>query len=193
MTTDPKSQKEQLMPIAAEKTSRPTPDTPLLSGRWLVDPHVSHARFVAGTLAGLVKTPGRFRALAGNLHVDGAYASGALEIDSSSIDTGNRMRDRHLRSRDFFHAELHPTLRYEAHSISSRGAGRAHIDGELIVAATRTRLPLEVTLHAPSDGVLEVACQTEVDRVALGIRGARVIVPRAVQLDVAITLRQATA
>jgi polyisoprenoid-binding protein YceI len=163
------------------------------SGHWLVDPRASHARFVAGTLAGLVKTPGRFRALSGDLVVDQAHASGALVIDSSSIDTGNRIRDRHLRSRGFFHVKRHPQLRYEAHSISSQDPGRARIDGELIVADTCTPLPLDVTLHAPADGVVELACHADVDRVALGIRGARGMVPRAVQLDVAITLRQASA
>jgi polyisoprenoid-binding protein YceI len=183
------------MPITADReTPKPTPQTPpVLSGRWLVDPYASHVRFVARTLAGLVKTPGRFGALSGDLVVDDACASGALVIDSSSIDTGNRMRDRHLRSRAFFHVEHHPQLRCEAHSISGRDPGRARIDGELVVADTRTPLPLDVTLHAPTDGLVELACHTEVDRVALGIRGARGIVPRAVQLDVAITLRQAIA
>jgi polyisoprenoid-binding protein YceI len=183
------------MPIAAERQIRkPTPGTtPALSGRWLLDPRASHARFIAGTLAGLVKTPGRFRALSGDLIVDQAHTEGALVIDSASIDTGNRMRDRHLRSRDFFDVKRHPQLRYEAHSISSQDPGTARIEGELVVAGTRTPLPLEVTLHAPSDGVLELACHTEVDRVALGVRGARGMVPRAVQLDVAITLREVIA
>jgi polyisoprenoid-binding protein YceI len=181
------------MPSATDReTRKPTPDTPpALAGSWLVDREASHARFVAGTLAGLVKTPGRFRALSGNLVVAQARAAGALLIDSSSIDTGNRMRDRHLRSRGFFHVKRHPQLRYEARSISSQDPGRARIDGELIVGDTRTPLPLDVTLHAPTEGVVELACQTEVDRVALGIRGARGMVPRAVQLDVALTLRQA--
>jgi hypothetical protein len=40
-------------------------------------------------------------------------------------------------------------------------------------------------------GLVELACHIEVDRVALGIRGARAMVPRAVELDVAITLRRA--
>jgi polyisoprenoid-binding protein YceI len=189
---DPESQKEEVMPTTAERlTPKPIPGTPLpLWGRWHVDPEASHARFVAGTLAGLLKTSGRFRSLSGSLVVDQAYAAGALVIDPSSIDTGNRIRDRHLRSRAFFHVKRHPQLRYEAHSISSRDPGTARIDGELIVADNRTRLPLDVTLHAPSDGVLELACHIEVDRVALGIAGARGMVPRAVLLDVAIALRQ---
>jgi polyisoprenoid-binding protein YceI len=182
------------MPIAADpETRRPTPGTPAISGRWSVDPQASHARFIAGTLAGLVKTPGRFRSLSGDLVVGQAQAAGALVIDSSSIDTGNRMRDRHLRSRAFFDVERHPQIRYEAHAISSQDPGRARVYGELIVADTRTPLALEVTLHAPADGVVELACHTEVDRVALGIRGVRGMVPRAVQLDVTITLRRAIA
>jgi polyisoprenoid-binding protein YceI len=185
------------MPIAAaHETHTPTPGTPPpLSGDWLwrVDPQASHARFEAGTLAGLVKTPGRFRSLSGNLVVGQTRLAGTLVIHPSSVDTGNRMRDRHLRSRAFFDVKRHPRLRYEAHSISSQGPGMARIDGELIVAGTRTPLPLDVALHAPADGVVELACHTEVDRVALGIRGARGMVPRAVRLDVAITLRKATA
>jgi polyisoprenoid-binding protein YceI len=163
-------------------------ENPVLSGSWLVDTRASHARFIATTLAGLVKTPGRFRLLSGSLFVGQADASGALVIDASSIDTGNRMRDRHLRSRGFFDIKRHPQLRYQARSISSRDPGTARIDGELIVAGSRTPLPLDVQLHAPTDGVIELACRTQVDRVALGIKGARGMVPRAVELDVRITL-----
>jgi polyisoprenoid-binding protein YceI len=180
------------MPVAADRTTY-TPSAgmrPALSGRWLIDPNASHARFVARTLAGLVKTPGRFRSLSGNLVLGQSHVAGALVIDASSIDTGNRMRDRHLRSRDFLHVKRHPQLHYAVHSIASPEPGKARIDGELMVAGTRTPLALDVTLHAPTDGVVELACQAEVDRVALGITGARVMVPRAVWLDVAITLRQ---
>jgi polyisoprenoid-binding protein YceI len=183
------------MPMTADRKFRtPSPDIPQdLSGRWRVEPQDSYARFVAGTLGGLVKTPGRFRELSGDLVVDGTEAAGALMIDSSSIDTGNRMRDRHLRSRGFFDVERHPQLRYEAHWISRREPAGARLGGELIVAGIRTPLLLDVTLHTPADGVLELALQTEVDRVALGVRGARGMVPRTVELDVAITLRGALA
>jgi polyisoprenoid-binding protein YceI len=182
------------MPTADRKTRKPALDTPpALSGRWQVDPQASHARFLAGTLAGLVKTPGQFRSLSGNLVVDKAHAAGTLVIDSSSIDTGNRIRDRHLRSRDFLDVKRHPQLRYEVHSISSQDSGTARIAGELLVADTRAPISLDVTLHALTDGVVELACQTEVNRVALGIRGARGMVARAVQLDVVITLRRVIA
>jgi polyisoprenoid-binding protein YceI len=181
------------MQAAAERETRPRDTPPILVGSWEVDPQASHARFVAGTLGGVLKTAGSFRSLSGSLVVGQTETAGGLAIDSSSIDTGNGMRDRHLLSREFFDVKRHPQVRYRVHSISSQDPGRARIDGELIVADVCTPLPLDVTLDAPADGVVELACHTEVDRVALGIRGARGMVPRAVQLDVAITLRQVVA
>jgi polyisoprenoid-binding protein YceI len=158
---------------------------PTLLGSWQVDRQASHARFVARTLAGLVKTPGRFHSLSGNLVVDGARTAGALVIDATSIDTGNRMRDRHLRSRAFFGVKRHPELRYEVRSIST-----TRVDGQLVVGDVRVPLALDVTVRTPADGVVELACRTEVDRLALGIRGARGMVPRMVELDVVLTLRR---
>jgi polyisoprenoid-binding protein YceI len=184
------------MPIAAElETRKPSSSaiSPALWGSWLVDPRASRAGFVAGTLAGALKTPGRFLSLSGNLVAGDAHAAGALVIDPASIDTGNRIRDRHLRSRKFFDVKRQPELRYHVDSISSQDSGRARIDGVLCVADTCNRLALDVTLHAPAAGVVELTCQTEVDRVALGIRGARGMVPRAVELDLAITLRRVIA
>jgi polyisoprenoid-binding protein YceI len=183
------------MPIAADGATRKRTSevAPVLAGRWQVDPEASHAGFVAGTLGGLVNVAGRFTALSGDLVVDADHAAGALAIDAASIDTGNRMRDRHLRSRAFFDVACFPQLRYEVHSISGLDPGSARIDGQLVVADTCTRMPLDVTLRTPAAGVLELACYNEVDRVALGIRGARGMVPRAVRLDVAITLRQVIA
>jgi polyisoprenoid-binding protein YceI len=177
--------------IATSEIRKPARDTDLL-GHWQVEPQTSHARFGARTLAGLVETSGRFRSISGRLVVDGALAAGGLVLDSSSIDTGNRIRDRHLRSRGFFHVARHPQLRYEARSVLRAERGRVRIDGELIVAGNRTHLPLDVSVRTLSEDRVELACETEVDRLALGVRAARMMVPRAVQLDVVITLRRAS-
>jgi polyisoprenoid-binding protein YceI len=128
--------------------------------------------------------------VSGHVVVDAARAAGALVIDASSIDTGNRLRDRHLRSRGFFDVKRHPELRYEARSISRLEPGRARVEGDLVVGEVRASMPLDVTVNASDDGMVELACRTEVDRVALGIRGAPGMVPRAVELDVVLKLRQ---
>jgi hypothetical protein len=44
------------------------------------------------------------------------------------------------------------------------------------------------TARVDGDDVIEIARRTRVDRIALGVRGSRGIVPRTVEVDVAITL-----
>jgi polyisoprenoid-binding protein YceI len=161
-----------------------------LAGTWNVDAGDSHARFTARTLAGLVKVPGRFRTLAGTMSLDERGTSGRLVIDAASVDTGNRLRDRHLRSSDFLAAAAHPELRYEVDSLTHDGE-RLSIGGDLVIAGARTRLPLTAELRHHDDGVIELACRTQVDRCALGVSGARGIVPRTVDLDIALRLRRA--
>jgi polyisoprenoid-binding protein YceI len=175
------------MPI----TTRTLSDQPgRLAGAWHVDAEASHARFIARTLAGLVRVPGVFRELGGTMSLDERGTSGTLVIDAASIDTGNRLRDRHLRSRDFFGARKHPELRYKADSLEGEGP-RASIEGELLIAGTRTRLRLPAELSLEGDDVIEIACRTQVDRHAVGVRGARGMVARTVELDVSLVLRRA--
>jgi polyisoprenoid-binding protein YceI len=161
-----------------------------MHGSWSVDADQSHARFTAATLAGLVKTPGRFRSLSGSLTIEPAGVAGVLTIDAASIDTGNGLRDRHLRSRDFFGAANHPELRYELHGLTPTGDDRLQLEGQLTIAGTRTALPLNAELRIHADTVVEIAARTEVDRVALGVRGAPGMVPRTVEVDVRVVLRR---
>jgi polyisoprenoid-binding protein YceI len=160
-----------------------------LAGTWELDADGSHARFTARTLAGLVKVPGVFHRLTGTASFDERSTTGTLVIDAASIDTGNRLRDRHLRSSGFFGVSKHPELRYEAVSLVLDGA-HVTIDGELLIAGTRIPLPLDGELHHEGDGVIEIACRTRLDRIAAGVRGARGMVPRAVDLHVAVRLHR---
>jgi polyisoprenoid-binding protein YceI len=141
-------------------------------------------------LAGLVSVPGGFRTLAGTMSLDERGTSGTLIIDAASIDTGNRMRDSHLRSAAFFDAVSHPEISYEVDALEVDGAS-VSIDGELLAAGTRTRLPLAAELRHHGDDAVEIACRMQLDRLELGIRGARGMVPRTVDLDIAVVLRRA--
>jgi polyisoprenoid-binding protein YceI len=160
------------------------------TGAWSVDAETSHARFIAATLAGLVKTSGHFRALSGHLTIEEAGANGVLTIDTASIDTGNRLRDRHLRSPDFFGVAEHPELRYELHTLTPAGHDGVRLGGQLTIARTTTTLPLDAELRIHTDNTVEISARTKVDRVAIGLRVARGMVPRAVELDIRIVLRR---
>src|SRR5271157_678517 len=163
-----------------------------ITGDWHVDAEQSHARFVAATLRGAVKVRGAFGSLSGNLVANGQGTSGTLAIDAASVDTDNRLRDHHLRGRDFFGVAKHPQLRYELRSLEQGASELVRLEGDLLVAGTRTALPLEGTIRRREDGSAEIACRTSVNRFELGLRGARTMVPRDVDLDVSVMLRRAS-
>jgi polyisoprenoid-binding protein YceI len=160
------------------------------AGDWTVDPEGSHARFTAATLGGLAKTPGYFRELSGSLMIADGHAQGVLAINTASVDTGNRLRDRHLRGADFFGVAKHPELRYELHALTPAGQAKLRLDGQLAIAGRQIALPLNVDLDIYTDALLQISARTHLDRVALGLRGARGMVPRAVELDIRVTLRR---
>ena len=166
------------------------PDSTPSTGAWRIDAEQSHARFVAATLRGAAKVRGAFDPPSGSLMVDAEGAKGTFAIDAASVDTGNRLRDRHLRGRDFFGVAKHPHLRYELRSLTHGADDVVQLDGDLVVAGTRTPLPLVAAIRLREDGGAEIACRVCVDRVELGLRGARLLVPREVELDVAVGLRR---
>lgn len=44
-------------------------------------------------------------------------------VDVNTMETGNKMRDKHLKSSDYFHADKFPTLSFKAKSIVKDGDG----------------------------------------------------------------------
>jgi polyisoprenoid-binding protein YceI len=176
--------------IASAATSLPcTSARAAAAGAWTVDPSASNVRFVAKTF-GAVRVSGRFEAIAGGLVVDEHGAAGVLEIDAASIDTSNRLRDRHLLSRGFLDARRHPKLVFEARSFRDAGAGRVGIEGDLLIAGKRTPVVLDCSRRASADAV-ELSCRLDADRVDLGVRGGRPMVSRGLGIDVTIVLRRA--
>jgi polyisoprenoid-binding protein YceI len=141
----------------------------LAGTRWRLDPSGSSAEFRVPNLWGLASVKGGFQRLDGWLEVDDDQQWRMdLTLDAASLDTGNRRRDAHLRSADFFDAENHPEVRFRSRIVNDHGGGRLHVEGELEAAGERARLQLEVTVtHA--DGGLELDATATVDQRQLGM------------------------
>ena len=64
----------------------------------------------------------------------------SVEIDVDSIQTGNKDRENHLRSDDFFNASEYPLIRFSSSSFDGE-----KLTGELTIRdVTRTTLPEEL-------------------------------------------------
>jgi len=69
---------------------------------------------------GVSELTGRFNEFAGevDLATDKKTANSlTVQISSSSIDTGNKMRDGHLKGSDFFESQQHPYLSFKSSDV----------------------------------------------------------------------------
>src|SRR5258708_25931507 len=160
------------------------PDAPSLQGLWHVDPSAGKLQFRVKTFWGLLTVKGTFDTYEGSLDSDGrGNASGELVVSVDSLDTKNPKRDEHLRSPDFIHKELHPTVRFVV-DVFSTAPGADEITGDLYVGEkiARLRLPLELT--PPAEGHLRLRANAVVSRQDCGLRWNEVgLIRGAVALD----------
>ena len=110
-----------------------TQATSELTGTWDLDP--AHSRLGFAARHAMVATVrGGFSVFSGVIHVDAAdptKSSAEVDIETSSITTGNEQRDGHLRTGDFFETETHPKITFRSTSITVDGDDEYTVHGDL--------------------------------------------------------------
>ncbi|GAB2571830.1 YceI family protein [Streptomyces capparidis] len=116
-------------------------------GTWTVDPAHSSIGVVARHL-GISSVHGRFGTFGATLEI----AAGNVEdstvsatIEAASIDTGNKMRDDHLRSPDFLDVAAHPLITYFGSRVTPVGGDSWTVHGELTINAITRPVDLDLT------------------------------------------------
>ncbi|MFF8862040.1 YceI family protein [Streptomyces sp. NPDC015139] len=102
-------------------------------GPWTIDPVHSSVAAVAQHL-GISSVHGRFTEFGGTIEIDPddvTRSRVAAVIRAASVDTGNGMRDTHLKSADFLDVERHPEITYRSTGVTAAGSDRWTVHGEL--------------------------------------------------------------
>jgi polyisoprenoid-binding protein YceI len=107
-----------------------------LASDWDVDAAHSHVGF--GVRHMMVSTVhGEFGKYTGTISLDDggdfSKAKAHLQIDATSITTGNDKRDEHLKSPDFFDVAHFPTIVFDSTKVEKHGANGLILTGNLTI------------------------------------------------------------
>jgi polyisoprenoid-binding protein YceI len=120
--------------------------TPTLTGTWELDPVHSSVAFEVGYMAGTFK--GEFHENTAELAVDGVLARLEGSAKVASVDVKDENLGTHLQSPDFFDAEQHPELRFNAEDIDLSGS-EVSAPGELTIKGVTRPVEVSGTVSAP--------------------------------------------
>lgn len=118
---------------------------------WKIDPDHSTATFAIRHMA-LAHVRGQFGAFTGSINFDPGSKQGTsvvLEIDVSSVNTGNKTRDEHLLTSDFFDQPKYPKIVFKSTRVDFSGGNRCKVTGDLTLHGTTRPVSFEGEYAGP--------------------------------------------
>ena len=113
---------------------------------WTVDNVHSSVKFAVSHLV-ISEVEGSFKMYGGTVRSNGPEFTDAdveFTVDVNSIDTDNGMRDKHLRSDDFFNAEQFPQMSFKSISWRKVEGRRYVVEGEMTIRDVTRRVAFDV-------------------------------------------------
>ncbi len=132
-----------------------TGTAPAEAAKWTVDKAHSNVRFSVTHLV-VSEVEGKFKMFDGSLEhskPDFSDAKVAFSVDVTSIDTDNEMRDKHLKSDDFFNAEKFPAMKFQSTSFKPLGGNKYKLAGNLTVRDVTKPVVFDVTFGGTANAM----------------------------------------
>jgi polyisoprenoid-binding protein YceI len=115
--------------------------------KWNVDPAHSQVMFTATHLV-ISEVTGNFGSFNANVTADKAdFTDAKIEftVDVNSINTGNEMRDNHLKSDDFFNASKYPEIKFKGKELKKVSGNKYKLTGDLTIREVTKTITADVT------------------------------------------------
>lgn len=134
---------EVVVSDALSNTNGQGPLPGVAAGTWVIDPAHSSVGFAVRHLMSRVR--GRFTEFTGEIVVAETpeQSSANVTIELASVDTGNSMRDNHLRTKDFFDIETTPKMTFASTGVRSVG-GSWVLTGDLTIRDVTKAVEIEL-------------------------------------------------
>lgn len=161
--------------------------TPLAAGEWTVVPDRSALGFFTRAIMGLMPVRGRFSGFSGEVHTDlSGSVSGVLTVRSDTVSTGIKMRDKHLRTADFFAVERFPHMTFTLDSLTATFGKGAEISGTFQIRDRALPIRTPATIVQVGTEAARIDARFEVDHRRAGFEMKRL--PRSVSVQASLTL-----
>lgn len=114
--------------------------------KWSIDPAHSQIQFSARHMV-ISKIKGEFEQFEAWMETDNEQMENAeafFSADTGSVNTGNQMRDDHLRSESFFKSEAYPKLTFNSTALERKGDADFTLKGDLTIRDVTKPIELAV-------------------------------------------------
>ena len=122
---------------------------------WEIDSIHSQMSFAIRVMS-ISTTRGRFNTVHGRLHIDEQNPASSwveAEVDASSIDTHNRLRDTLLRSNAFFAVKKYPTISFHSTHVEHIGGSAYRVTGNLTLLGVTKPITFDVEYSGRNTGL----------------------------------------
>lgn len=102
-----------------------------MATKWILDPTHSEITFKVKHMM-ISNVKGSFRTFSAEIDSEDEFFANAkttATIQTDSVFTNNTDRDNHLKSAEFFNAEVHPTITFESQALNNTVVGNLTING----------------------------------------------------------------
>lgn len=167
------------------------------AGRWRAVRDGSRLGFTGRKLMGLIPVRGQFAEFTVEARGPSSESQEAtpprLAIQAASIDTGIKLRDDHLRSRDFLDVGRFPEIEFRAERIEHRGQDEFRIGGPLTIHGVTS--PVELVGHVREHGadIRQIHATGTLDRYQFGVKAwypMELMLSRKIKLELDLTLER---
>ena len=168
------------------------------AGRWHAVRGDSRLGFTGRKMMGLIPVRGHFAEFTVEAQGPSSEAEEAtpprLAIQTASVDTGIKIRDIHLRGRDFLDVERFPQIDFRAERIEQRGQDEFRIGGPLTIHGVTRPVELVGHVHEHGADIRQIHAAGTLDRYHFGVKAwypMEMMLSRKVKLELDLTLERA--
>jgi polyisoprenoid-binding protein YceI len=142
-------------------------------GPWTLDPTQTSVEFRTKAMW-VLPVKGNFKAVAGKGAVDEqGGVTGELTLDATTIATGNKKRDAHLKTADFLETVKYPELAFELTDARPDADGHFTLEGRLTIHGQTNPIELHATVGRSGTHHVDVMAEGELDRSQWGLTWAK--------------------